>query len=52
MVQDLIYQKNLVITFILTPEDTVLNDKSVNLSVFSKFPFGEKLMDFPFSWGN
>ena len=39
---------------LIASEDTALNDKSVNLSVFSKFPFGERIdTDFPFFlWGS
>ena len=37
---------------LIASEDTALNDKSVNLSVFSKFPFGERIdTDFPFFLG-
>ena len=37
---------------LVAPEGTSLNDKSVNLSVFSKFPFGERIdTDYPFFLG-
>ena len=37
---------------LIASEDTALNDKSVNLSVFSKFPFGDRIdTDFPFFLG-
>lgn len=37
---------------LIAPEGTALDDKSVNLSIFSKFPFGKRIdTDFPFFLG-
>tara|TARA_R110002049_G_scaffold4504_1_gene31295 strand:+ start:10795 stop:11715 length:921 start_codon:yes stop_codon:yes gene_type:complete len=37
---------------LIAPEGTALNDKGVNLSIFSKFPFGERIdTNFPFYLG-
>ncbi|MET2985981.1 endonuclease/exonuclease/phosphatase family protein [Aureibaculum conchae] len=37
---------------LIAPEGTALDDKSVNLSIFSKFPFGERIdTEFPFYLG-
>ncbi len=37
---------------LIAPEGTALDDKSVNLSIFSKFPFGERIdTEYPFYLG-
>lgn len=37
---------------LIAPEGTALNDKRTNLSIYSKFPFGERIdTDFPFYLG-
>jgi len=37
---------------LIAPEGTAFDDKSINLSIFSKFPFGERIdTDFPFYLG-
>jgi exonuclease III len=37
---------------LIAPEGTAIDDKGVNLSIFSKFPFGERIdTDFPFYLG-
>jgi hypothetical protein len=37
---------------LVAPEGTALNDRSINLSIFSKFPFGERIdTEFPFYLG-